>query len=241
MIMPNRLLSYVTLSTLMCVGGVAGGGAITHKMAGYNAALSFVKFGVCMVLMLLMVQMILSVKGQKRVIYLILFRMTFTFGIVGFMLCLILPLFWVAEIGLNAKISLSLISLGLWMVNVKRGIEIFNLKWADVGKKLLSRYYRESEAEIDWDGIVGSLKMSVTIYMPGVSGALNPIVSILIVISMLAGLSLRNVFPEVSLFAWGVPIIIAISLIVQMLGFGIAQYLKLNALEKEAGIQIKPT
>ncbi|NNG25329.1 hypothetical protein [Telluria aromaticivorans] len=240
MMISNRLLSYVSLSTFMCVGGVAGGGAITHKLAGYNAALSFAKFGACMVLALLLVQLILSLKGQKRAIYLILFNMAFTFGIVVFMSCLILPLFWVPAIESNVKLSLLLVSASLWIVNIKRGIDIFNLRWTDAGGKLLLRYYRKQEREIDWNGILGSLKMSIAIYMPGVPEVLNPLVSILIVISMLAGLSLRSIFPEASLFAWGVPIIIVISLIMQMVGFGIAQFLTLNSLEREAGAQIRP-
>ena len=224
----------------MCVSGVAGGGAITHNLEGFSAALSFVKFGTCMVFALLMAQLIFSLKSQKRAIYLIFFNISFIFGIVVFMSCLILPLFWVSAIGLNVKFSFFLVSAGLWISNVKHGVKIFNHKWENVGGKLLLRYYRERKGEIDWNGIIGSLKMSIAIYIPGIPQVLNPPISILIVISMLAGLSLRNVSPEISLFAWGIPIIIVVSLVTQMVGIGIAQLMKLNALEKEAGTQIKP-
>lgn len=238
--MSNNLLSYVYLSTFMCVGGVAGGWAITHKLAGGGAALSFVKFGACMVLALLMAQLILSMKGQKRAIYLILFNMAFIAGIVVFLSCLILPLFWVPAINFNIKSTFLLISAALWICNVKQGIKIFDGKWEDVGGELLLRYYRKREGEINWNGIIGSLKISIAIYMPGIPEVLNPLISTLIVISMLTGLSLRNVFPEASLFAWGVPIIVVISLVMQMVGFGIAQILKLNNLEKESGAWIRP-
>lgn len=238
--MSNKLFPYVYLSTFMCVAGVAGGWAITHKLAGGGAALSFLKFGACMVLALLSAQLILSMKGQRRAIYLILFNMAFIAGVVVFLSCLILPLLWVPAISFKVKSSFLLISAALWICNVKQGIKIFDGKWKDVGGKLLLRYYRKGESQVNWNGIIGSLKMSITIYMPGVPEILNPIISIFIVVSMLAGLSLRNVFPEASLFAWGIPIVIVISLVMQMVGSGIAQILKLNDLEKESGTRIRP-
>lgn len=240
MIKPNCAYSYVSLSAFMCVGGVAGGGAITHKLIGYDAALSFVKFGACTVLLLLMVQLMLSLKSHKRAIYLILFNMAFVAGIIVFMSCLVLPVFWVPAIEIKLKISLALLIAALWIVNVMRGIKIFNLKWMSVGKNLLLRYYKKPEGEIEWHEIVNSLRMSISIYIPGLPEALNPLISILIIISMLAGLSLRNTFREASLFAWAVPLIIVISLVMQMVGFLVAQFAKLSGLEKEAGGPIRP-
>jgi hypothetical protein len=239
--MPNNPRSYISLSTFMCAGGVAGGGALTHKLAGADAAILFLKFGAFMVLALLAVQIMLTMKSQKRAIYLVLFNMAFVLGIIGFMLCLLLPLFWIPVIGFLPKLLSILVSIWLWVANLYKGIKIFESRWSSIGAKLLSRYYKREQGEIDWSGLLGEMKMSVSIYIPGVSKKFIPLMSMFIAVSMLAGLSLRNVFPKFSAFAWGVPVIVVISLIVQMIGFGVAQFMTLNALERENGAPIRPS
>ena len=238
--MRNHHFSNISLSTFMCVGGVAGGAALTNKLGGSDAALSFVKFGTCMMLALLTIQVIFAIKSQSRALYLIVFNIAFASGIVCFLLCLILPIFWIPTIDASIKIFLSIISVGLWSINVLKGVKIFDLKWASAGQELLARFYRRKEGEIDWDGLSGALRMSVSVYLPGVSQKLNSVLSFLIAVSMLAGLALRNVFPIYSVFSWGIPIIIVISIFAQMMGFGVAQFLKIGALEREQGVFIRP-
>lgn len=82
--------------------------------------------------------------------------------------------------------------------------------------------------------------MAVSIYIPGVPEKLNSIISVAVVLSMIVGLSLRNAFPLFSLFAWGIPIVIVASLIMQLIGFGIGQLLVLTALEKKDRNIIRP-
>lgn len=193
-----------------------------------------------MLIALLTSQLILARMGQKRVAHLILYNIAFIFAIVGFLLCLILPLLWVPSIGLEVKLLLSLMSLVLWYSNVSKGIEIMELKWDETAKKSLFRFYSKHEGAINWTGLLKSLKLSVVVYIPGVPKSFDAAISILVVAFMLAGLSLRNTFPIFSVFAWGIPMIVAISTIMQMIGFGVAQFMKLTALEKQDGVIIRP-
>lgn len=189
---------------------------------------------------LLAMQMILAVMSSARATYLVLFNISFSFGLIWFMLCLILPIFWVSEVDLSAKCILLLASVGLCHVNVLKGVDLFNLRWAMVGTDLLSRYYDRKRSAIEWSSVVGALRVSVSIYIPGVPEKLNTFISVAIVVSMLAGLSLRNLFPLFSLFAWGIPIVIVVSLIMQMIGLTIGQLIALTSLEKKEERIIRP-
>jgi hypothetical protein len=238
--MMNHKGSYISLSAFLSAGGAAGGCAITYKLAGYDAALSFLWFASFIVAALLTTQTILAVKSGGRAMYLVLFNISFILGLVWFMLCLILPIFWVPQIDISAKFFLSLVSVALCCANLFKGIGLFNSKWTQVGAELLSRHYDQKSRAIAWEKLAAALRMSVAIYIPGVSAKLNSVISIAIVVSMLVGLSLRNAFPIFSLFAWGIPIIIAVALVMQMIGFGIGQFSKVTALEKRDGNIIRP-
>lgn len=238
--MLNHKISNISLSLFLSLGGVAGGCAITYKLAGYEAALSFLWFGALVVAALLIGQTILAIKSEGRTTYLVLFNISFILGLVWFMLCLILPMFWVPGIGLTAKWCLSLAALGLCSVNVSRGVMLFRSRWTQVGAELLSRFYDRKRKAIEWQKLVAALRMSVSIYIPGVPDKVNPFISVAIVFSMIAGLTLRNVFPLFSLFAWGIPIVIVVSLVMQMIGFALGQLMEVAALEKKDGNMIRP-
>lgn len=238
--MLKHKVSLISLSAFLSVGGTAGGCAITYKMAGYDAVLSFFMFGASIVVALLAMQMILAIKSEKRTAYLVLFNMTFILGLVWFMLCLILPMFWLPSIGASAKLSLFLASLGFCLVNISRGLEMFKSRWAQVGVELLSKFYDRKRKAIDWEAVVAKLRMSSSIYIPGVPSKLNHLISVAIIISMVAGLSLRNAFPLFSFFAWGVPMVIVVSLVMQMIGAAIGQFLEVTALERKDGDVIRP-
>lgn len=238
--MLNHRLSNISLSAFLSAGGTAGGYAITYKLAGYDAAQSFLVFCAFALATLLIVQAILGIKSEARAVYLVLFNICFILGVVWFVLCLILPMFWIPTINISAKLFLSVASVVLCSVNISKGVELFKQRWNRVGVELLSRHYDQKHSVIEWSDLVGGLRMAVSIYIPGVPEKLNSIISVAVVLSMIVGLSLRNAFPLFSLFAWGIPIVIVASLIMQMIGFGIGQLLVLTALEKKDRNIIRP-
>lgn len=238
--MLKHKISLISLSAFLSAGGAAGGCAMTYKLVGSGAATSFFLFGASVVIALLAIQLILAIKSEKRTAYLVLFNITFILGLVWFMLCLILPMFWMSTIGWFAKLFLSLALVGLCSVNLSRGVDVFKIRWAQVGVELLCKFYDRKRKVIDWESIVATLRMSVSIYIPGLPSKMNPFISVAIVLSMLTGLSLRNAFPLFSFFAWGVPTVILVSLVMQMIGSAIGQYLEVTALEKKDGDVIRP-
>ncbi len=232
--------SYIYMSAFLCVGGGAGGWGITYQLAGHEAALSFLKYGAAIVLGLLAVQIILSYKSKNRTLYLIMFNIAFALALAWFMSCLILPVLWVSTIDAPSKLLLGFIAIVLYYLNIIKGVRIFRSRWAQMGDDLLKKFYDTRNHSIDWDELVSRLRMSVSIYIPGFSTKFLPALYVILVVSMLIGLSLRKIYPTFSIFAWGVPGVLVVSLFMQMIGLAVGQLLELKEIEKKGDFVVRP-
>lgn len=105
---------------------------------------------------------------------------------------------------------------------IKAGVQ-FKTKWKSQGEGELQRNYGKKENTIDWPKVLASMRFSMELYMPGIPQGMYPFISLALILSMLTGLLLRNVFPTFSLFAWGIPSCLIISMFAQLFGFAIAQ------------------
>lgn len=228
------------MSLFLMSGGTVGGWALTEKLAGDDAAFSFLQIGALAVMTMLVAQLLFFQLGKKRLIYHVLFNVAFGFGFVWFLLCLLLPTLWIKSIGATEKCLLFTFLVALSIANALRAASQFKSKWREIGEGALPRNYSEKDGAINWPKLLASMRFSLELYIPGIPEKLNPFISVILVVSMLTGLSLRNAFPVFSLYAWGVPSCIAISMFVQAIGLGVAQIMKLVALERKYGKPIKP-
>lgn len=231
--MSMKPLSNIFLSAFLSVGATAGGWAITSKLASDAAAISFLYFSIPIVIGVLTLQAVLLTKIKDRACYLLLFNISATFGVLWMMSCLVLPLFWMESIPVSIKTLTIWFSTILFYLNIKRGRWIFRVRWESVGEKLLGDYYKSDRGVINWMGVVSSLKLPLSVYIPGIPKKSEPILTAVLVISMLAGLSFRKIFPEFSVFAWGIPSIVCIATIFQMVGCIIGQLSILRELERK--------
>jgi hypothetical protein len=238
--MANLSLEHILLSIVFTSGGTIGGWALTGKLGGGEAASSFLKLGIIVVLVMSTAQFMFFSLGKNRLIYRIVFNIAFGCGLVWFMLCLLLPIIWVQKVGNIEKWVLFLFLVALCVANIFKGCTQFKLKWGEAGEGALGRHVNIKEGTVDWPKVLAPMKFSVELYIPGIPGNLNPFISLAIILFMLTGLSLRNVFPTFSLLAWGIPSCLVISIFMQLIGLGIAQIAKLVALEKQYGKIIRP-
>ena len=236
--MANLSFQHVLLSLFVTSGGTIGGWVLTAKFAGEKAALSFLQIGLTAVMVIACTQTIFFLLGKKRLIYRILFNVSFALGIVWFMLCMLLPVLWVQSLTNGSKIALFLFLFILCADNILAARSQFESKWKKGGKHFLNKYYDENCRAIDWSEILTEMKFSISLQVWGVPKSLYPAISFISVFSMVAGLSFRNVYPTFSFFAWGIPSCLVISIFVQMIGLGIAQFLKVSFLEKQYGVPI---
>lgn len=185
-------------------------------------------------------QFVFFLLGQKRMIYRVVFCIVYGCGFVWFMLCLLLPVLWVDTISSIAKLLLFSFLVVICIANgIKAGVQ-FKMKWKIQGESRLQQNYDEKENTINWPKVLAPMNFSIELYIPGMPRAMNPLISPAIILSMLTGLSLRNVFPTFSLFAWGIPSCLIISMFAQLFGLAIAQIGQLVIVEKRFGRPIKP-
>jgi hypothetical protein len=216
------------------------GGALTGKLVDDKAALSFLQIGLSIVLIISGMQMLLYLLGGKRLIYRVMFNIAFGCGLVWFMLCLLLPILWVDKVGVTAKALLFLFLALLCVANTCRASAHFDAKWNKEGENALAHHYNNKNSTLDWPKVLAPMRFSVGLYIPGISEKMTPFISVAIILFMVSGMSFRNAFPIFSLYAWGVPSCLVISIFAQVIGLGLAQIIKLIELEKRFGKPIKP-
>jgi hypothetical protein len=133
-----------------------------------------------------------------------------------------------------------MLALSLYYVNANKGMRVFNTRWAYVERDLMRKYYDRENRILDWNGVVRSLKLAVSLYIPGMSEKLNPVLYVISIASMFSGFALGNAFPVYSVFAWGDPVVLVNSLFAQMIGFGISQVRMLSSMEKRDSVELRP-
>jgi hypothetical protein len=238
--MTNLTSQHIWLSLFLTSCGTVGGWALTGKIAGDEAALSFFEIGLMAVITIFCVQVLFFKLGKSRLIFFVAFNIAFGCGFVWFTLCLFLPIFWVPYIRNSEKILL-LSCLGILCVaNVLKATSQFKEKWQADGEKVLLSCYNVRNNAVDWPKVLASMRFSLILYIPGFSERIIPFVSFTTILLMLSGLSLRNVFPVFSVYAWGIPSCLVISMFAQIIGLALAQLIKLIALEKRFGGPIRP-
>lgn len=238
--MSIRSPSLLFCAAFLSIGGVTGGWVITGRLAGDGAGVSFLLFGGLVALLMFMVLTALYKMARQRVIFLVLFNITLFINLTWYLSCLLLPIFWMGSIGVSAKLGICLFALCLYYVNVAKGMHIFKVKWEIVASQLMRRHYDRKHNVIDWENLVRSLKLEVSLYVPGVPEKLIWIIYVLSLVSIFSGFALRNAFPVYSVFAWGIPVILINAIFMQMIGCGISQFFMLSAVERKDSVMLRP-
>lgn len=222
---------------LLCAGDLVGW-FLTQKLAGSQAAMEFFWVSVFSTTSVLVLQFWLYAQSRNRLLYQILFLGAGGLALVWYMLCLILPIFWISEIGADVKISLVSGACFLFLCNGIKGFLCFRKKLGETDVMIMGNYDQRGKS-LEWDKVLWSLKLSLSLYVPGIPNSVIPFITALMVVSMLVGLSLRKLFPVFSVFAWGIPCIFLSSYLVQIMAGRVAQALKVVELEIEIGANIE--
>lgn len=177
--------------------------------------------------------------GEKRLIFSSNFLAAFGLSIVWFMMCLVLPVMWIEAVSLYFRVGILSLLVPLGIANILEAFRRFSLKWAERGEQIFAKEYKHEHATVNWYQVTKSLDLTGVIFIPGLPQRLVWLPSLLIIPSMLAGLSLRNVYPIFSIFAWGIPTLLIVSFFFQMIAYNLAQAAVVRKLEKKVGSVIQ--
>ncbi|MFC5458395.1 hypothetical protein [Massilia niabensis] len=223
---------------LLCAGS-AFGWAIVSKLVGSHESVNFLQFSGFAATIIFVAQLSAFVASGESLIRRLIFLAMFGLSLVWMMLCLFLPIFWMREVGLVTKSSIAAFALLLFFANAFKGLRSFEESWKKKSPSV-NKYYKARERILDWEKLVGSLHLSTSFFIPGAPKWVEPVLSLLLILSMIAGLNLRKVFPVFSIFAWGIPCVIGSSALIQIIAMRVAQAIKVAEIEKEIGEPIRP-
>ena len=212
--------------------GTVAGWLITGELAGESQGEAMLLVGVFVSLLIFLVQSVLFLSAGKRVFSQLLFLTSGIFSAAWFMFCLFVPLLWIDSVLFEVKLLMVTGLVILSGFNVVESFRRFDEKWNKQRDSVRDEKLKRDGKLIDWDGLIRSLDLSISIYVPGMSPGICAAISILMVAFMLAGFFLKSIFPLFSAFAWGVPSALVVTLFFQVAGYNAAQACRVKSLEQ---------
>lgn len=225
------------ISLFFLCAGSAIGWAIVRKLSGEQASSQFLRLSFTVAAIIYFAQVILFFMSRQRLFLQITFTAAFGISLFWFMLSFSLPIFWIEEVGRISRISIFSLSVILFAVRAHEGLSYFESKWRQ-NKTFVGKYYNSNTQILDWEKFVSSFGLSFSLFPRGVPVWVDRVLTVLLVISMLVGLNLRKVYPILSIFAWGIPCIVASAALIQITAVNVMQALKVMELEKTMGVKI---
>lgn len=224
------------LSIAVLLISTIGGALIAQKLAEGDAGFSFLWFGCSVASLILILQLATFAPAKQKLYFQLLFFGFFGFSMVWFMLSLFLPIFWVREISTLTKAILFVISFAVMAFNLRLGWHTLNKRWDEIGRQSFQAEFKENTSSGDWNKVIQKMKISHSIYIPGISENLTSVASVILIIFMILGLNLRSSYPVFSAFAWGIPANIIASYFIQVCGYYFAQAVQVRKVEKNRDI-----
>lgn len=207
---------------LLALFGTFGGGLIAGKIADDHARdviwlIGILYIAFCTFLLLKLV----FFKQKSFRNELIAKSIVINLGFTWFLANLVFPLFFlVGFFSVQATIFFVLfILMTLWFLKCAK--HQFNCRWdekVDLSKK---KNFPKNSVLLSLDSVNKNLDLEMIVFMPVFLEKFRPLIYILLIGSMVAGLNFRNTFPMFSVYAWGVPSIIFCSLCIQLSAYPI--------------------
>ncbi|GGY92407.1 hypothetical protein ACFFTM_18380 [Pseudoduganella plicata] len=233
----RQRLTAVLAGSMLIIGM---GWIMISEVTGTTPTSRFLYTGFALALAITALDAWLHWKGSTRALCRLLSRGTPTLLLIGFISCLLLPLFWIEEV--ESRTKLMAIGLMTWLcgTNAIRGFRQFRAAWTARGATALAEHYQEAQGTIEWDWAVESLRIESSMYVP----LMNRFTMPLVVLAVLGGFMVAPVmvysYPVAAPLAWTFAISFLIAWFFQLFGSGAAQALTLVHLERTAGRPLAP-
>ena len=236
--MKKVTFSSLFFSLALLCGGSAVGWAIAGKLAGNEAGSDFLWLSIVLMSPIYLAQVVLFFISRTRLFLQLAFISVFGFSLLWFMLSLSLPILWIVEVGQPLKMITVFFTVLLFAIKGYEGIRVFEETWARK-RGSITMHYNSDRHILDWEKFLKSFQLSFSLFPSGVPVWMGRILTVVLVLSMIVGLNLRKVYPIPSIFAWGIPCLVASSVLIQIMAVNILQAVKVMQLEKAMGVKIE--
>jgi hypothetical protein len=223
------------------MGGVAAGAIITTKLVDSTAATKLLVGGAFWIgLLALALGALYPLSRRSAIAYLCFIGVAIAVGLTSILLGLSMPLFFLY--GPSTAIGATLVGYFAAMLcyQARRGYLLFEENWEQRGEQLWSKFYNRTTATLMVEKLSYNLRFNADLLLPINNELVKGLVSLGLVVSMLAGLNLRHVFPEFSAFAWGIPSLTLSTVLIQMSYVRFLLAFQVWKLQKASGTIVAP-
>jgi hypothetical protein len=238
--MYSSVIRHALLLTSLSTFATLGGGAITKKLVGSNAAVSFLILGAIVSGLICLVTLVLKRSAVHSMVSEFLSVAVDCASLAWILLCLALPLLWLY--GVFSLIGAALIGFFsfTWFYSLWRGRLHFRAQWETFGEDALNSSFNSDLGTLNRVLLAKKLRLEPDLFLPKSLEKFKWIIAPGLILSMIVGLNLRKTFPGFSAFAWGIPALTIASIVFQISFLFILQALKVAELEKKIGKKIRP-
>jgi hypothetical protein len=233
--------SNVLILSVLGMSGIAGGAAMTAKLVNADAGMVFLCLGIAWLTVGFVGLILLRNYSRRRAIANLLFMaLGINVGGTSMTLGVSLPLFWLhGPSSLTGGILIGYFVIVLFY-QAWRAYGNFAACWEKNHERTFATFYNPVSGTIHVEPLMRQLRLNADLFLPERLEFLNGVASLGLIMSMVIGLNLRNVYPEFSAFAWGIPALTLTAVLLQMSFLRVLLSMKIGELEKSAGTKIGP-
>jgi hypothetical protein len=233
-----KFTSLLLSLSLLCLGVLAGW-LITTKAAGPIAASQFVHFGIYFSALVFLVKVWIYMKARRLLLFQIIFIGGFGLDVAWVFSCLFLPLIWLPTINTIWKAAIVIAYAVICAGNVRLAIRLFDEKWERISLASFENTGCSSRNADEWKLLVKPMRISATIFLPGIPARFSDLISILCLALMIVGFIFRGISPVVSMLFLGLPFSICAGCCLQMSAYHFSEATRLAMFEKKRKVAYK--
>jgi hypothetical protein len=224
--------------SLLCMGVLAGW-LVTAKAVGPLASNQFLHFGIYFASSILLFKLAIYVKARQLLLFQIIFIGGFGLDLAWLFSCFFLPLMWVPSIDIVWKFGIMAVHTMICAGNVQIAIRLFNVKWKGISLSRFKNKNSYSRGAREWKILVKPMKISATVYLPGIPLRYSDLISLLCLILMIVGSGFRAVSPIFSMLFLALPFSICAGCCLQMSAYHFSEAVRLAMFEKKNKVVYK--
>lgn len=205
---------------------------------GHEVSSKILKFCLTFVCLAFAIKLYIYRKAKKYLLYQLLFIAILGVDLAWFATCPFLPLFWSDDLNLLHKLFLVYFYLCIIFFNVKFAIKNFESQWRKFGAVAFDNICTGDGAELRWKEVSKSMKLTASIFVPGLPKKAHKIMIAISFILMLTGYVLRTRNPDLSMMALSIPCTMCAACCLQMSCYRFAEVKKIKFIECSKKIKL---
>lgn len=227
------------LSSALLGMGVLIGWLILSKLIEHRASLQFIRFAFYCSGLIFLIKLLIYKKAKELLLFQIIFIGVLGVDLAWFFTCFFLPLIWLPSVDIVCKIFVLAVYAMICVGNVRLAIRIFNDKWKSLAFSNSGEKFSFSGHPEEWISSVKSMKISATIFLPGIPVRYSNLISIAFLIFLIIGFVLRGISPTFSMLFLVFPFSICAGCCLQMSAYHFSEAVRLAMFEKKNNVSFK--